>query len=116
LIDQEYCECSLMEEKLATEPQSLEADPPFYYQTDEDIEPIPRMKIDQGYGYCPVPSQLELYRFIGNFTQLAGNATNILHTNDRKNMKAYYELLVDEENSISDIKIANETWADVVET
>tara|TARA_B110000285_G_C14819867_1_gene465978 strand:+ start:271 stop:567 length:297 start_codon:yes stop_codon:yes gene_type:complete len=62
-----------------------------------------------------MPSQEELNRFIGNFTQLTGNATDIIHTNDRMNMKAYYEKLVDLSQN-PDAPIKNETWADVVES
>lgn len=87
----------------------------FHYQIEEGITPIPRKKIGKGLGYCPIPSQEELDRFIGNFTQLTGNATDLIHTNDRTNLKAYYEKLVDVSQN-AEAPIRNETWADVVET
>jgi hypothetical protein len=46
---------------------------------------------------------------------MAEKAPEIIHTNDRLNMKAYYEKLVDT-SQIPDAPIKNETWADVVET
>ena len=115
LIQSEYCECSLMEE---IEPDADdEEEPPliFYDQIEQGIEPIPRKKIEKGTGYCPIPSQEELNRFIGNFVTMAEKAPEIIHTNDRLNMKAYYEKLVDT-SQIPDAPIKNETWADVVET
>lgn len=105
-----------MEQKPANEPEDDGSDLlQTKYQRLNEIEPIPKKKIDEGYGYCPIPSQKVLNQYIGSFVQLAGNATGILHTNDRVNMKAYYEKLVDK-NFNPEPKIQNETWAEVVET
>lgn len=56
-----------------------------------------------------------LDKYIASIVTLQTNAAGILHTNDRLNMKAYYEKLVAGEIEES-LKVKNETWADVVET
>ena len=66
-------------------------------------------------GYCPIPPQAVLNRFIQNYTQLVGNASGLIHTNDRYNWRAYNEKLVDIFYS-PNAPISNETWADVVQS
>jgi hypothetical protein len=58
-----------MEEKEPDEPQDDGADlPQFYDQILEGIVPIPMKKINKGFGYCPIPPQSVIDRFIFNYT------------------------------------------------
>ena len=66
--------------------------------------------IDKGVGFCPFPFQQQIDAYVTPFSQLIGNSTKILHTNDRLNLLAISEIVVMENDLVK-----NETWAEAVE-
>ena len=66
--------------------------------------------IDKGVGFCPFPFQKQIDAYVTPFSQLIGNSTKILHTNDRLNLLAISEIVVMENDLVK-----NETWAEAVE-
>ena len=86
------------------------------------IKPIPKELIEENTGICPFPPQFEIDNFIMNYTLLINmnkksDGSNLLHTNDRHNLKAISEKLTDmEELGSMDFVQLNYTWAGVVQS
>ena len=74
------------------------------------VTPIPRKFIEPGVGYCPFPTQSELYSFIVSYSELVSQSVGIVHTLDRMNLQAIGEI-VSEKNGL----VSNSTWAQTVE-
>lgn len=72
---------------------------------------IPRKNITAGHGHCPFPDQKLLDRYIAAYSKILDQSNLVLHTNDRYNLKAQLEKLV-----LDGEIVANETWAEVVQT
>ena len=62
--------------------------------TEPAPEPEPRKNITPGTGHCPFPDQKMLDRYIAAYSQIMEKSVNVLHTNDRYNLKAQLEKLV----------------------
>ena len=58
---------------------------------------IPRERIEEGTGFCPLATQGELSNFVKNFVPLVQRSIGVLHTNDRKNFQAMTQLVQDAE-------------------
>ena len=115
-IEQEYCECSLMGEE-GTEPEEdrrLQEAAGTAVEAEEEEGPkkIPRQYIAPGHGYCPFPNQTVVDRYNTAYEEIIKAGIGVLHTNDRYNLKAQLEMLVISD----DAPIANDTWAEVVQT
>ena len=87
LVD-EWCQCSLMEE-ITDENKNTpvqEFKLPYSETGVMGLMSIPRDRIEQGRGYCPLVTQNELNEFVLHFKPLVKSAIGILHTNDRANL------------------------------
>lgn len=106
-LSKEYCECSLMESK---KPGEKPVDPATLPKLKNGVTPIPKQKIDEGQGYCPFPSQTEVDKYISKAQIIINNSVGVLHTNDRLNLKAILEKLVQSPKA----PVKNQTWVSVV--
>ena len=97
LLQQEYCQCSLMEE--ITDANKLLIPEAFvlpYSETKKkDAKSDVRERIELGNGFCPLATQEELDTYVKNFKPLVEHAIGKLHTNDRANLQAMSELVGD---------------------
>ena len=76
-----------------------------------ETTPIPKGRIPYNQGICPIPPQSQIDKYIAGYKQIIKEGVGKLHTNDRLNWEAMFEILVDQENVIK-----NQTWADTVTT
>lgn len=60
---------------------------------------IPRDRIREGQGFCPLANQEIFNQYVKNFKPLVKKAIGKLHTNDRVNMQAMVELVSDASGS-----------------
>lgn len=113
LINSDYCECSLMEEKNSN---ADDIDPKTLPRLNDGNLPIPRQKILKGRGHCPFPDQSIIDKYVKSMKNISGESVGILHTNDRNNKVAQLELLVKTDAIPIDISklVMNETWANQV--
>lgn len=93
LLFKEYCECSLMEEKEDGVEDYETYILPYQQLEKFNMSSIPRTRIEKGVGFCPLPPQKEILRYVYNMKQIKAKSVTTLHTNDRNNFKAMSEMM-----------------------
>ena len=92
LLNEEFCECSLMESEPET--GTLPPEALVYLPLAINTTATPRERIGYGTGHCPTPTQLEINNFVGNYSILIEKAVDKVHSHDRYNWEALSEILV----------------------
>lgn len=58
-----------------------------------NLTSIPRERIEQGLGFCPLATQEVLDNFVKNYKPMVQRAIGVLHTNDRNNYQAFAQIV-----------------------
>ena len=117
LINQDYCECSLMKmlppsgkrEAVAKKFDLPSRDP----LTGKLLQSYGSQPTDYGVGYCPTPPQKRLDAYIGNLTKVLEAARGRVHTFDRDNIEDFYSLVLSETINRTDFMNTVQTRFDV---